>query len=136
VTTGAASGFFALDIDGPEGQASLAALEQRHEPLKVEEMAIAITPSGGYHFYFQMPGFNLRNSAGKLGPGLDIRANGGYVLIPPSRAVGHGVRAEVPDQDNQGLQNGAKNGRRIKGPSLVAAQALLVKFLFGGSLPG
>jgi hypothetical protein len=90
VTSGDASGFFALDVDGPEGQASLAALEQRHEPLKLEEMAIATTPSGWYHFYFQMPAFNLRNSAGQLGPGLDIRANGGYVLVPPSRAIGHG----------------------------------------------
>ena len=34
-----------------------------------------------------MPDFDLRNSAGKLGPGLDIRANGGYVLVPPSEAV-------------------------------------------------
>jgi hypothetical protein len=34
-----------------------------------------------------MPDFDLRNSAGKLGPKLDIRANGGYVLVPPGQAV-------------------------------------------------
>jgi hypothetical protein len=31
-----------------------------------------------------MPAAPIRNSAGKLGPGLDIRATGGYVLAPPS----------------------------------------------------
>ena len=29
-------------------------------------------------------GTDIRNSAGSLGPGLDIRGNGGYVIIPPS----------------------------------------------------
>src|SRR5262249_7331803 len=33
---------------------------------------------------FKMPDASIRNSAGKLGPGLDIRATGGYVLAPPS----------------------------------------------------
>jgi hypothetical protein len=31
-----------------------------------------------------MPSAPIRNSASKLGPGLDIRATGGYVLAPPS----------------------------------------------------
>jgi hypothetical protein len=31
-----------------------------------------------------MPGAELRNSVGRLGPGLDIRATGGYALVPPS----------------------------------------------------
>lgn len=47
-----------------------------------------ITPSGGKHLIFSDPtGGRLRNSAGKLGPGIDIRANGGYVLIAPSQAI-------------------------------------------------
>jgi Bifunctional DNA primase/polymerase, N-terminal len=39
------------------------------------------TPSGGWHFYFTAPdGDQIRNSAGKLGPLVDVRAAGGYVV--------------------------------------------------------
>lgn len=83
--TGQRSGLFVLDVDGPIGLASLSELETRHGVLPRD--CVASTPSGGLHLYFQMPDFDLRNSAGKLAHGLDIRANGGYVLVPPSRAV-------------------------------------------------
>jgi hypothetical protein len=37
------------------------------------------------HFYFAYPATGtIRNSTGKLGAGLDVRGEGGYVLIPPS----------------------------------------------------
>lgn len=41
-----------------------------------------ITPSGGRHLYFA--GVIPPTRAGVLGPGLDIRSAGGYVLMPPS----------------------------------------------------
>ena len=41
------------------------------------------TPSGGCHLYYKDPGLNLRNSVQKLGDGIDIRTDGGYVCIPP-----------------------------------------------------
>ncbi len=43
------------------------------------------TPSGGCHLYFAAAGGRLRNSAGLLGPLVDVRADGGYVVAPGSR---------------------------------------------------
>lgn len=46
---------------------------------------LTVTPRGGDHSWFRQPlGADFRNSAGKLADGVDIRANGGYVLVPPS----------------------------------------------------
>ena len=45
---------------------------------------MARTPSGGLHVYFANPERELKCSAGLLGPGLDVRANGGYIILPSS----------------------------------------------------
>jgi len=44
------------------------------------------TPSGGWHLWFRAPsdGPEMRNTAGLLGPMVDTRAAGGYVVAPPS----------------------------------------------------
>jgi hypothetical protein len=43
------------------------------------------TPSGGQHLYYAAPpGREIRNSAGKIGPMIDVRGAGGYVLGPGS----------------------------------------------------
>jgi putative DNA primase/helicase len=45
-----------------------------------------LTGGGGQHFLLQHPGVPIRNDAGKkLGPGLDLRGDGDYVVLPPSR---------------------------------------------------
>lgn len=47
------------------------------------------TAGGGYHLYYRAPdGVELKNTAGKLGPGVDTRGNG-YVVAPPSRVGGN-----------------------------------------------
>jgi hypothetical protein len=85
VPTGERSGLLVLDIDpGADGTESLAALERVHGPLP--GTARARTGGGGVHVYFRYPaGEEVRNSAGRLGPGLDVRGEGGYVVVPPSR---------------------------------------------------
>jgi hypothetical protein len=46
---------------------------------------LVATPSGGVHIYWRQPdGVQVRNSASKLAPGVDIRADGGYVIVPGS----------------------------------------------------
>lgn len=46
---------------------------------------IVDTPSGGCHLYFTAPATPVRNSAGRAGPLIDIRADGGYVVGAGSR---------------------------------------------------
>jgi hypothetical protein len=82
--TGEISGFVVLDVDvkNPEadGFDSLKCLGRSILP----ETPLAHTASGGVHAYFRCPDREVRNSAGKIGPGLDVRANGGYVIVPTS----------------------------------------------------
>lgn len=84
VRTGADSGLVVLDIDaGSGGEASIAALEAEHDALP-DTWAVE-TGGGGLHLWYRHPGGRIPNSAGALGPGLDIRGDGGYVVAPPSR---------------------------------------------------
>jgi hypothetical protein len=86
IATGADSGLFVLDVDPDSGGFdTLAALEREHGPLPYTRTIR--TGSAGKHFYWRWPGFAVSNSAGKLGPGLDIRGNGGQVVAPPSRSA-------------------------------------------------
>lgn len=75
IVTGAVSNLVVLDEDGPEGRAQI-------EANGGCDGAVVQT-SKGRHFYFQHPGFVVRNFARKL-PGLDLRGDGGYVAAPPS----------------------------------------------------
>jgi putative DNA primase/helicase len=80
IATGA--GLVVLDIDTKSnGPASLEKLETEHGRLP--PTLRSSTPSGGSHYYF-MDSTGIRNSTKKLGPGIDIRGDGGYVVAPPS----------------------------------------------------
>jgi DNA-binding MarR family transcriptional regulator len=73
----------ALDIDPRHGGAeSLAALEREHGALPAT--VTVNTGGGGQHIYFRHPGEPIKNSAMRLGAGLDVKADAGYVVAPPS----------------------------------------------------
>jgi hypothetical protein len=88
VPTGKKSGVVVLDVDpNAGGSESLGKLEQAGAP--VPKTARTRTGGGGIHLYFRYPReTNIRNSAGLLGPGLDVRGEGGYIVVPPSRTQG------------------------------------------------
>lgn len=82
LVTGAVSGVVVLDVDPAHGgDASLAALMEEHGtlPRTVE----ARTGGGGRHVYFAHPGSTVPNRVA-LRDGLDIRGDGGCVVLPPS----------------------------------------------------
>jgi replicative DNA helicase len=87
IATGPAANLFVVDIDiadGKPGEETIRELETRYG--KLPPTVEAITGSGGRHLLFAWPAtHNIRNSAsGRLGPGLDIRGAGGYIVAPPS----------------------------------------------------
>jgi len=90
------SGLFVIDDDrgkNPEAAANLDWLETMYDSLP--ETFTVRTKSGGYHYYFKGAG---RNSAGtKLGPGLDTRGKGGFVVAPCSE--GYEVVKDLPVAD-------------------------------------
>jgi hypothetical protein len=75
-----------LDIDrkegGPDGLVTLRSIGCPILPLT----PTVHTASGGIHLYFRRPEGGLRNTSGArgrgIGPGLDWRGDGGYVILP------------------------------------------------------
>lgn len=83
-TTGAASGLVVVDVDLPDGPKSLDRLQTDHDrlPATCEQR----TGSGGRQLLFAHPGSEVANRTG-LVPGIDVRGDGGYIVVPPSRHV-------------------------------------------------
>ena len=84
LVTGAVSRVVVLDLDrghakGVDGLASV-----QDAGLNLPETYCVQTPRGGMHCYYKHPGGTVPNATALL-PGVDIRGDGGYVLIPPSR---------------------------------------------------
>lgn len=86
IATGAVSGFWVLDVDGPEAEAALDVLVAQHGeiPETVEQQT-----GRGRHLCFLWPeacaaGDGVHNSAGQIGPHIDVRGCGGYIVAPPS----------------------------------------------------
>lgn len=81
VATGKISGFFALDLDGQDGEETLATWQLEHGPLP--DTPTSRTGSGGRHLTFAYPGLPIQNKV-RIGPGVDVRGDGGYIVVPPS----------------------------------------------------
>jgi hypothetical protein len=85
IATGSVSGIIVLDIDGPEGHASLAKLIARCGLL---DRTPIVKTARGWHLYFKAPADVAIPCS--TGNGLDVRGDGGYVVAPPSVHVsGH-----------------------------------------------
>ncbi|NLE59907.1 MAG: DUF3987 domain-containing protein [Planctomycetes bacterium] len=81
--TGTASGLVVLDIDPRNGgEAGFAELQSRHGQLP--ETVESTTGAGGRHLFIQHPGGHVPCSQGELAAGVDVKGDGGYVVLPPS----------------------------------------------------
>jgi len=93
--TGQVSDLVALDVDLDKGGLdSLIALQQAG--LAIRDTAAQLSGSGlSFHLLYRHPGGTVQNSAGRLGNGLDVRGDGGYVVGAPSRHPDTGARYEL-----------------------------------------
>lgn len=105
IACGEINGFIVLDIDRGhaddiDGADSLRELEQTMGELP--DTVEALTPNGGRHLFFKYPsGQNIRNKTG-IAPGIDVRANGGYVVgVPSVLTNGKGYKWEAASYPNE-----------------------------------
>lgn len=83
IATGPSSGIVVLDVDLAKGAHTQSLI------FGDVDLTIFTTPKvktgAGLHFYYRYPaGIDIKNSASKLGPFIDVRGDGGYVVAPPS----------------------------------------------------
>lgn len=75
IVTGNISNLVVVDLDGPKGL-------QYGRKIRLGGTVVSLTGTGKHIFYRWTEG--LRNSASKIAEGVDIRGEGGYVVVAPS----------------------------------------------------
>jgi hypothetical protein len=89
IATGRLSGLVVLDIDVKSGGEKTLKQLIKDGVLKQSDLETSsvTTQSGGKHYFFRYPedvgGDRVPNAIG-LWPGIDVRADGGYVVAPPT----------------------------------------------------
>ncbi len=81
--TGAKNGRVVIDPDGPTGEDSLAKLIAQHGPLPETFEVKTGREAGGRHLHL-FAHVETKSKAAALGPCLDVKGDGGFVLLPPS----------------------------------------------------
>ena len=76
IATGSASGIVVLDEDVRNGGDANA--------LQLPTTLQALTWTNGRHFYFAYGGPLRKDNRGAIAPGIDVQADGAYVVAPPS----------------------------------------------------
>ncbi len=84
VPTGRVSGLVVIDVDVKPGRESgMPWLDANRASLP--QTRTHKTRSGGLHLLFRVPeGAEIRNSQSRIAPGIDVRGEGGYIIVPPS----------------------------------------------------
>jgi hypothetical protein len=78
------AGILIVDIDNKNGGFVSWDILREENPETIETVTVG-TGNGGEHLWFLYPdGYSISSSQDALGAGIDVRANTGYALIPPS----------------------------------------------------
>ena len=83
------AGLLVVDVDGAENR-------WPDDAEKAEDLSrcpVSLTPRGGRHHIFRQPaGKSWSSTASRIAPKVDTRANGGYIVVPPSVVEGKPYR--------------------------------------------
>jgi putative DNA primase/helicase len=96
IATGGAGGLVVLDVDPRNG-----GNESLRELIRLGALPATLhvrTGGDGLHYYLGHPGGKIRSKKGFL-PGLDLQADGSYVVAPPSGHVSGGIYRVVASED-------------------------------------
>ena len=78
------AGILVIDIDPRNGGDATWEILREENPEPIETVTVR-TGGGGTHYWFlHPPGASISSGANVLGPGVDVKADRGYVVIPPS----------------------------------------------------
>jgi hypothetical protein len=139
VSTGG-SGLAAADVDVRDGKVGLETWCDLKDELGpgIEDTAVVETPTGGLHFYYAAGPYHISSAEDGLGRHVDVKAEGGYLVAPPSSisgveyawAEGHELDRLAPLPESLG----AKLAYRSEKPKPAEGQAeeRLVKGMPGG----
>lgn len=83
-------GLVVVDVDGADNPW----LQDQPERLaQLTTVPTSLTPRGGRQYVFrQADGRHWRSTAGQVAPHVDTRADGGYIVVPPSIVSGNSYR--------------------------------------------
>jgi len=98
--TGKANNLVVVDVDVKNDADGMASLKQLQDECGEFDTRVVHTPSGGLHFYFKYPQgvYTIKNRT-NMKPGIDIRADGGYVIAPGSSINGNYYEFDDKDKD-------------------------------------
>jgi hypothetical protein len=80
IRTGAVSGTVVIDVDPP----GIEAMREHVRLGQLPRTLAARTGRGGYHLVYAHPGGKIGSGAGKGGHGVDVKADGAYIVAAPS----------------------------------------------------
>lgn len=92
LATGQRAGVFVVDVDAGHDKKTgevfdavdLVAALERELGERLPQTCQATTPRGGYHLYFALPAGELPGNRAGIVDRVDVRGEGGYVILPPS----------------------------------------------------
>lgn len=84
IATGSTYRLIVIDVDVKDDAPGMHSLDELHAQVHLPDTLTVKTWSDGLHLYYRLPErVKVRSRVGIL-PGIDIRADGGYVVAPPS----------------------------------------------------
>ena len=133
MATGSGSGVWVLDIDTPKGgQESLDTNLEEITGSSIESE----TGGGGRHLFFRLPGRSQGQvkSTTNLNkwPGIDVRGEGGYVILPPSNHESGGDY--IWEESSKPIENQLENAPEVLLRAVISRRQKIVKQAAAGEM--